>query len=80
MEEATQSAELVRGEIQSFRNRYTFISSNDNCDICNLTLMVRCFYMFPCKHRFHTDCLLKELTHLLGNIKGFFYRLFSIFY
>lgn len=23
--------------------------------------------MFPCKHRFHTDCLLKELTQLLGS-------------
>lgn len=66
MEEATHSAELVREDIQSFRNRYTFIASTDTCNICNFTLMVRCFYMFPCKHRFHTDCLLKELMPLLG--------------
>lgn len=69
MEEATRSAELVRGDIQSFRNRYTSINSADTCDICNLTLLVRCFYMFPCNHRFHTDCLLKELIPLLGPAK-----------
>lgn len=66
MEEATRSAELVRKEIQSFRNRYTFVRNTDNCDVCEMTLMVRPFYMFPCRHRFHTDCLLKEMNPMLG--------------
>jgi len=69
MEEATQSAELVRKEIQSFRNRYTFISSSDICEVCGLTLIVRPFYLFPCNHKFHTDCLLKELSPMLGPAK-----------
>ncbi|EFA08901.1 Vacuolar protein sorting-associated protein 18 homolog-like Protein [Tribolium castaneum] len=69
MEEATKSAQLVREEIQSFRNRYTFISSEENCEICNGKLMVRPFYMFPCQHKFHTDCLMNELNPLLGPAK-----------
>lgn len=66
MDEATKSAELIRKEIQSFRNRYTIINQDDTCDICEKTLMVRPFYAFPCQHRFHSDCLLKELNPLLG--------------
>ncbi|KAI4456526.1 vacuolar protein sorting-associated protein [Holotrichia oblita] len=66
MDEAAKSAELIRKEIQSFRNRYTEVNQSDCCDICEKTLMVRPFYAFPCQHRFHSDCLLKELNPLLG--------------
>jgi hypothetical protein len=66
MEEATKSAHLVREDIQSFRNRFTFISSDETCEVCNVTLMIRPFYMFPCQHKFHTDCLMNELNPLLG--------------
>lgn len=66
MQEATESAERVRYEIQSFRNKYTFIKTTDTCSICNLTLIMSAFYIFPCGHRFHSDCLLMELTPNLG--------------
>lgn len=66
MEEATKHAEQVREEIQSFRNHYMIINSGDACEICNLTLMIRPFYIFPCHHKFHNDCLLTELLPLLG--------------
>ncbi|XP_019880940.1 vacuolar protein sorting-associated protein 18 homolog isoform X2 [Aethina tumida] len=69
MEDATKSAEQVRDEIQSFRNRYTVISSADKCQICNNILMIRPFYMFPCHHKFHSDCLVNELTPSLGPAK-----------
>ncbi|KAF5280506.1 hypothetical protein FQA39_LY18028 [Lamprigera yunnana] len=71
MEEATQSADLVRKEIQSFRNRFSFINCSDVCEICKLTLIVRPFYLFPCNHKFHNDCLLKELKPVLGPAKKF---------
>lgn len=67
MEEATRSAELVRKEITSFRNRYTYIQVAEVCEICELALMIRPFYLFPCNHKFHSDCLLKELSPMLGN-------------
>ncbi|KAJ8923177.1 hypothetical protein NQ315_001731 [Exocentrus adspersus] len=69
MEEATKSAEQVREEIQSFRNHYTLINSSDSCEVCNVTLMIRPFYIFPCHHKFHTDCLVSELGPSLGPAK-----------
>lgn len=69
MDEATKSAELVRADIQSFRNRYTFVPANEKCEVCSAILMVRPFYVFPCHHKFHADCLVAELTPLLGIFK-----------
>ncbi|XP_030762434.1 vacuolar protein sorting-associated protein 18 homolog isoform X2 [Sitophilus oryzae] len=69
MAEATKSAEEVREEIHSFRNCYMVINSDDKCEICNVTLMVRPFYLFPCHHKFHSDCLLSELEPSLGPTK-----------
>lgn len=69
MEEATESAERVRNEIQTFRNRYAYIKTTDACSICGSTLIVRSFYLFPCGHKFHSDCLLVELTPNLGPAK-----------
>jgi hypothetical protein len=65
MEEATKSAEVIREEIQSFRNRYAFVKARDECSICDLQLLMRPFYLFPCGHRFHSDCLLTELNPML---------------
>ncbi|XP_050295734.1 vacuolar protein sorting-associated protein 18 homolog isoform X2 [Anthonomus grandis grandis] len=69
MEEATKSAEQVREEIQNFRNCYTYINSSDKCEVCEVTLLVKPFYFFPCQHKFHSDCLLKELEPNLGPLK-----------
>ena len=65
MEEATKSAQVIRQEIQAFRNRYAFVQARDVCSICDLQLLMRPFYLFPCGHRFHSDCLLNELNPIL---------------
>ncbi|XP_053608142.1 vacuolar protein sorting-associated protein 18 homolog isoform X2 [Plodia interpunctella] len=66
MEEATKSAELVRSEIQSFRNRSVHVSVTDECCLCEITLLLRPFYLFPCGHKFHSDCLQTEIQPTLG--------------
>ncbi|KAF4519225.1 hypothetical protein B566_EDAN015331 [Ephemera danica] len=66
MEEATKSAEIIREEIQTFRNRYAFVSSHDNCNLCKKQLLARAFFLFPCSHRFHMDCLQTQVTPLLS--------------
>ncbi|CAK1547432.1 unnamed protein product [Leptosia nina] len=65
MEDATKSAECVRSEIQSFRNRSALVSVTDVCCVCDIALLLRPFYLFPCSHRFHTDCLLAHAQPLL---------------
>ncbi|XP_048483000.1 vacuolar protein sorting-associated protein 18 homolog isoform X2 [Plutella xylostella] len=66
MEEATKSAEYVRSEIQLFRNCSVLVSVSDSCSLCALALLLRPFYLFPCAHRFHADCLRAEIQPTLG--------------
>ncbi|XP_012271920.1 vacuolar protein sorting-associated protein 18 homolog [Orussus abietinus] len=66
MEEATKAAELIRKEIQSFRNRCTYVHARDTCNACEVQLLLRPFYVFPCGHRFHSDCLVAALIPMLS--------------
>ncbi|KAK3096988.1 hypothetical protein FSP39_005437 [Pinctada imbricata] len=61
MDEATKSAEEIRKEIHSFRNKYAFVNAQDKCAACGFPLMMRAFYIFPCNHKFHYDCLIAEV-------------------
>ncbi|KAK7491492.1 hypothetical protein BaRGS_00017321 [Batillaria attramentaria] len=69
MEEATQSAEEIRREIQSFRNKYSLVKAEDKCSVCTYPLMTRSFYLFPCGHKFHVDCLIAEVLPSLPGSK-----------
>ncbi|XP_023930234.1 vacuolar protein sorting-associated protein 18 homolog [Lingula anatina] len=69
MEEATQSAKDIRGDIQSFRNKFAFVKGQDKCSSCGFPLMTRTFHVFPCMHKFHTDCLTTEVLPHLSTIK-----------
>ncbi|XP_055714077.1 vacuolar protein sorting-associated protein 18 homolog isoform X2 [Phlebotomus papatasi] len=66
MDESAKSAEKVRADLQSFRNRSVTISATDQCSICTACLLVRPFFVFPCGHKFHEDCLEKHLMPLLA--------------
>lgn len=61
MEEATRSAKEIRAEIQSFRNRYAVAQSDAKCALCEYAVMNQAFYLFPCGHMFHGDCLSAEV-------------------
>lgn len=66
MDECAESAEKVRQSIQSFRNRSVTISAQDKCSGCGTFLLLRPFFIFPCSHKFHSDCLEKNLVQLLS--------------
>ncbi|KAL5480112.1 hypothetical protein EMCRGX_G023734 [Ephydatia muelleri] len=65
MESATESARNIHSDIQVFRNQYCKLRSTDKCQLCGSRLMTSSFYMFPCHHACHKDCLIKELLQLL---------------
>lgn len=69
MEEATQSAQDIRSEIQSFRKKHAVVAADDKCTICAYAIMSKPFYLFPCKHLFHTDCLINEILSSLTPTK-----------
>ena len=46
--------------------RYSTVKANDKCAACNYPLMTRGFYLFPCQHKFHSDCLIEEVGYLFN--------------
>ncbi|OZJ06836.1 hypothetical protein BZG36_00188 [Bifiguratus adelaidae] len=66
MDEATKSAENIRLDIRELRNRFAVIGAMEKCDICNTSLLTRQFYVFPCQHSFHADCLINRVTQHLN--------------
>ncbi|KAJ3144566.1 hypothetical protein HDU89_008178 [Geranomyces variabilis] len=62
MDEATNSAESIRLDIRDLRNRYTAIAVTESCYLCRLPLLTRQFYVFPCEHVFHADCLTSHIV------------------
>lgn len=63
-------ADEIRGEIKAFRNRYSIIKVGQKCEICSHNIMSRTFYVFPCGHLFHNDCIIKEIIAIDPQYKG----------
>lgn len=81
MEECAEAAEKVRESIQSFRNRSVTICAQDKCSGCGSFLLLKPFFLFPCSHKFHADCLEKNLIRLLSKFNQFpFDFLLTIFF
>lgn len=62
-------ADDIRSEIKTFRNRYSIIKVDQRCEICSRSLLSRAFYVFPCGHLFHRDCIIKEMHEIDPNYK-----------
>lgn len=58
MNEATQSAESIKRDIEALSNRFVTVEPGDKCWRCGLALSLRQFYVFPCQHTFHADCMI----------------------
>uniref|UniRef100_A0A8H7Y799 Pep3/Vps18/deep orange domain-containing protein n=1 Tax=Psilocybe cubensis TaxID=181762 RepID=A0A8H7Y799_PSICU len=58
MDEATQTAESIKQDIAALKNRFITIDANEKCSNCSNLLLSRQFYVFPCHHTFHADCLI----------------------
>ncbi|EJU01938.1 hypothetical protein DACRYDRAFT_94898 [Dacryopinax primogenitus] len=65
MEDATRSAESIRAEITQLKDRFVTVERNERCARCGFGLLARQFYVFPCGHSFHTDCLIAQGTEYL---------------
>ncbi|KAK4687400.1 vacuolar protein sorting-associated protein 18, partial [Tremellales sp. Uapishka_1] len=65
MDEATASAESIKKDIENLQNRFVTVEAMDKCWKCGLTLVTRQFYVFPCQHVFHADCLIQMAMEFL---------------
>jgi hypothetical protein len=73
MDDATRTAESIKQDIAELKNRFVTIDAGERCSVCSQPLLTRQFYVFPCQHTFHADCLIglaKEYlpTHALRRI------------
>lgn len=66
MDEATRSAEAIKADISDLRNRFVVVDGAEKCASCGQQLLTRQFYVFPCQHTFHADCLINEVTQHLS--------------
>ncbi|XP_033107072.1 vacuolar protein sorting-associated protein 18 homolog [Anneissia japonica] len=69
MEYATESARSIRSDIQEMRNKYGIVGPQQKCSTCGFPLLSRTFYLFPCQHMFHSDCLIAEVLPNLSESK-----------
>ena len=58
MDEATKNAEAIKQDIAALQKRFVTVDATEKCSSCALALMTRQFYVFPCHHTFHADCLI----------------------
>lgn len=58
MDEATHTAESIKQDIAALKNRFVTIDAGEQCSVCSHLLLTRQFYVFPCRHTFHADCLI----------------------
>lgn len=65
MDEATQSAKHIQEDINKLSQRFVTVEPDDICGICSNEVLSRQFYVFPCRHAFHADCLIAETTRRL---------------
>ncbi|KAI0931908.1 hypothetical protein AcW1_000818 [Taiwanofungus camphoratus] len=58
MDEATRNAEAIKQDIDALQKRFVTIDAAEKCSVCHVALLTRQFYVFPCQHTFHADCLI----------------------
>ncbi|GAA6038969.1 hypothetical protein JCM8097_000132 [Rhodosporidiobolus ruineniae] len=66
MADATRAAEQIKADMDELDQRVVVVDANDKCGSCGGQLLTRQFYVFPCQHSFHADCLIQEVTKTLS--------------
>jgi hypothetical protein len=69
MDEAGESANSLKRDISELHKRFITVDTSAKCSRCSQSLLARQFYVFPCQHSFHADCLITTVSlifHLIG--------------
>lgn len=62
MNEATKTAETIKQDMLNLKNRFVSVEPTESCSTCDMPLLTRQFYVFPCQHTFHADCLIGQVS------------------
>ncbi|KJR89881.1 tethering complex subunit PEP3 [Sporothrix schenckii 1099-18] len=70
MDDSSQTAANIKVDIAALDHRYAIVEPGEKCYVCGLPLLSRQFFVFPCQHAFHSDCLgrrvLEQSSHGVG--------------
>lgn len=66
MSDTKEQSEVVCKELRQLRAHSIGIKEEAVCDICDLILLVKPFFVFICGHKFHSDCLEKQVIPILS--------------
>ncbi|EDW66448.1 vacuolar protein sorting-associated protein 18 homolog isoform X1 [Drosophila virilis] len=66
MAETRKQSQLVCKELRQLKQHSIRMEAQDVCDICDLILLVKPFFVFICGHKFHSDCLEKQVLPMLS--------------
>lgn len=66
MDESEATAANIRLDIAALDRRYAVVEPGERCYECGMPLLSRQFFVFPCQHGFHSDCLGKKVVEGLG--------------
>jgi len=69
MDVSQHTAEQIKAEIAALDSRYAIVEAGERCWICTLPVLSRQFFVFPCQHAFHSDCLGKRVLESSGSSK-----------
>jgi hypothetical protein len=70
MDESSQTAANIKMDIAALDHRYAIVEPGEKCYECGLPLLSRQFFVFPCQHAFHSDCLGKKVLEQAGVSKS----------
>lgn len=66
MDESGQTAANIKVDIAALDHRYAIVEPGEKCFVCALPLLSRQFFVFPCQHAFHSDCLGRKVLEQAG--------------
>ena len=70
MDDSASTAQHIKDDIRALDSRYAIVEPGERCYKCRLPLLMRQFFVFPCQHAFHADCLGEMVMRQAGMGKG----------
>jgi hypothetical protein len=61
--EHSKSAEELRKKQRKQRHKHITINPQQVCDLCEQSIFKKEFYVFPCLHAFHRECIQRHLKN-----------------
>lgn len=70
MDGSARTAAHIKDEVAALGGRYAIVEPGEKCYVCSLPLLARQFFVFPCQHAFHSDCLGRKVVEGGGKAKS----------